>query len=70
MSVEKLKVIATSAVTWLTLASILVQGFIDELGPEFPSLVEPAARTAAFLGGVVLIIRRVSPVDVEDRGLV
>ena len=66
---SKLRTIASSSVTWLTFAAFVAQAVIDELGDDFPQYIEPAGRAVAVLLGAVAIIRRVTPVPPDERGL-
>ena len=67
---KKIKVVATSAVTYITFVAFTVQAVIAELGDDFPSIVEPGLRLVAVLAGVIGVIRRVTPVDHDAYGLV
>lgn len=67
---KKVKVVATSVVTWIMFAAVAVQAIVDELGDDFPSIVEPGLRLGAVLVGVIGVIRRVTPVGSDDYGLV
>ena len=68
--IERIQVIATAAVTYITLAGVLLQSVADELGDHFPSIVEPVGRALIAIGVAVAIIRRVSPVYADERGVV
>lgn len=71
--IEKLKVVASAAVTWLIAASVLVSAVAPQIAELFPKnaedITEWAARVVGWLAAAVLIIRRVSPVPVAERGL-
>ena len=73
MSVAKVRVVLSSAVTWLTLAAFVLQSVVAEAAnaglPDgaVETVVSWGGRGAAFLLGVVAVIRRVTPVD--DHGL-
>jgi hypothetical protein len=67
---KKIKVVATSAVTYITFFAFAVQAVVAELGDYFPSIVEPGLRVVAVLVGVIGVIRRVTPVGSDDYGLV
>jgi hypothetical protein len=73
-TIEKIKVIAFSAVTWLTAASAVVVILADEIAKVLPGgYQDDVARWALIVGGVLTaainIIRRVTPVIPEDRGI-
>jgi cytochrome c biogenesis factor len=70
----KVKTLLTSAVSYITLAIVVltaatpyVANLVD--GETAEVVVEWSARAITFLGGVVLIVRRVTPVPPEERGL-
>lgn len=71
--IEKLKVIASAAVTWLIAASVVVSAVAPQLAELFPQSAEDittwAARVVAWLGAAVLIVRRVTPVPADQRGI-
>lgn len=70
---EKLKVIASAAVTWLIAASVVVSAAAPQIAELFPAnaeaITEWAARVVAWLGAAVLIVRRVTPVPPSERGI-
>jgi len=71
---DRVRVVLSSVVTWLTLASAAVLIFSEEIAavlPEGPAadLGEWALRVVAWLGAAVAIIRRVTPVPESERGL-
>lgn len=67
---KKIKVIASSVVTWITMAAFVIQAIVAELGDDFPSIIEPGLRLGVILTGVIGVIRRVTPVGSDDYGLV
>tara|TARA_R110000744_G_scaffold208307_1_gene326953 strand:+ start:512 stop:724 length:213 start_codon:yes stop_codon:yes gene_type:complete len=67
--IERISTVARSAVTYLTLGGVVLQLIVDELSDELPSLIEPIGRVIAGLAVAVAIVRRVSPVFPEERGL-
>lgn len=71
--IERARVIATAAVTWLVAASAIVTAVAPQIGELFPNSAEDiaawAARVVAVLGGAVVIIRRVTPVAADERGV-
>lgn len=70
MTVQRARVIATSAVTWLIVAQLAGQAIVDEFGDTLPApWLELVGRAVVLLAGVVAVIRRVTPVMAEDRGL-
>lgn len=72
--IERVKVVAGAAVTWLVAASIVITIFSEEIGglltDDTAALVASWATTAVgWLGAAVAIIRRVTPVLPEERGI-
>lgn len=72
--VEQVKVVAGSAVTWMTVASTAVVIVSDELAKVLPAgaaetVGAVSVKVVAVLGAAVAIIRRVSPVLPSARGL-
>lgn len=72
--IDRLKVIASAAVTWLVALSVIVTAAAPQIGDLFPSSADDiatwAARVVAWIGVAVTIIRRVTPVSAEQRGVV
>ena len=71
---QRVQVVATSAVTWISTASFVVVVLAEEISkvvaPDSAETVtRVSVRIVALLGAVVAIIRRVSPVAIADRGL-
>ena len=71
---ERIRVIASAAVTWLVAASV----FVSASAPAVVSLLaegdaatvtEWSVRTVAWLLGAAAIIRRVTPVEPSARGI-
>ena len=67
--IDRAEVILTSAVTWITVVVSAIQVLIVSLDPASP-LAQVLAQAVTILVGVVAVIRRVTPVDKNDRGLV
>lgn len=70
--IDRIKVILTAAVTWLVvLATVLtiVAGELQDQGGDFAPVVAWIARIITVIGVVVTIIRRVTPVLPQQRGL-
>lgn len=70
----RLRVILTAAVTWLLVAQAALVAFADQIGPLLPT--PWADRINAFIisavaviVAVIAIIRRVTPVLPEERGI-
>lgn len=66
---DRAAVVMRSAVTYIVLAMSVVQTVILAVGDDIPEVAQYGAHVLAFLGGVVAVIRRVTPVDAEDRGV-
>lgn len=69
----RVHVFLNSVVSWLTLAIVVLTAFSSQIGELFPEGGEDIAawvvRVLAWLSGAVLIIRRVSPVAADQRGM-
>ena len=69
---ERIKVVLSAAVTYLTLAAVILGIFSEEIGKVFqlPDAVGQAiAAVASTIGVAIAIIRRVEPVIPRRRGL-
>ena len=68
--IDKARVVLTAAVTWITAAMLVIQFAItQEPLASIPEVAQYGAHALAFLANVILIIRRVTPVPAEDKGL-
>jgi hypothetical protein len=67
--IDRLKVIGSAAVTWLIATTVIVQTIVYELGDTWPVVAEAGAQILVVLAGAISVIRRVTPVDAEDRGV-
>ena len=70
--IDRVKVIAKTAVTWLVFASVLLTAIAGELGELLPGNPEVSTfimRVVAWLTAAVTIIRRVTPVAPDERGV-
>lgn len=69
----RVRVFLNSAVSYLTLAIVALTAFSAQIGSLFPEGGDDVAtwvvRILAWLSGAVLIIRRVSPVEPDQRGM-
>lgn len=70
----RVKVVLTAAPTWLAAASAAITTVAPELGRLAPAhtqiIATWAARLVVWIGGAILVIRRVTPViDRAQRGL-
>ncbi len=67
------RVVLRAAPTWLTAISVALTAAASEIGRLAPSggddVVRWCVTVAAWLTSAVAIIRRVSPVDQSERGL-
>lgn len=72
--IERAKVVATTAVTYLTAVAVLITAAHEEIAGLLP---EGTAEDVAgyvvialgWIGAAIAIIRRVTPVDPANRGL-
>ena len=68
--IDKARVILSSAVTYITALTVVLQFVLtQEVVADIPNAAQYITQAIAFLGGVVLVIRRVTPVPSEERGL-
>jgi hypothetical protein len=72
--IDRARVVLTAAVTWITLATTVLTGVAAAVVPNLPDpwgsqVAGWVAAAVAFLTGVVNIIRRVTPVPREERGV-
>lgn len=70
--VPKIKVIASSAVTWLTFAVVVLTMFSEEIAALLPAESDVTtwiATAVVWLSAAIAIIRRVTPVIPEERGI-
>ena len=68
--ITKAGVIAKAAVTYLVALTVLLQFIlVQDVVAEIPNAAQYITQAIAFIGGVVAIIRRVTPVPAEERGL-
>ena len=66
---KRAQTVATAAVTWLTVAAVVVQAIVAEVGGDWPMVAEYGARALVVIGTATAIIRRVTPVPAESRGV-
>lgn len=70
----RIKVVLSAAVTWIVVAQTVIVIFRDEVSKVLPTPFAErfemyAATVLAVLAAVVAVIRRVTPVEPEWRGL-
>lgn len=70
----KAQVVLTAAVTWLVIVAAVITVIADELAKVLPSpwsdrLSAWAITILGVLGAIIAIIRRVTPVEPAERGL-
>lgn len=72
MTIEKIRVILSSAVTWLTFALLVLSSVAAEvpaLGPIGETASRLALQAVVWVTVAISIIRRVSPVPPNKRGI-
>jgi len=70
--IDRVKVIARTAVTWLVFASVLLTAIAGELAdllPGNPEVTTFIMRVVAWITAAITIIRRVTPVAPDERGV-
>lgn len=70
----RIGVFLNAAVSYLTLITVALVAFSGQIGAMFPgetgeNVATWVVRILSWIAGTVLIIRRVSPVAVDDRGM-
>ncbi len=69
----RVRVVLRAAPTWLTAAAVVLTAAAHEISTIAPAGGEDVVRwlvtAAGWLASAVMIIRRVTPVDASDRGL-
>jgi len=73
-TIARIKVLLTAAVTWLIVASTIVTIMSEEIAAVLPdgaatTVGAVALKIVSIIGAAVAIIRRVTPVLPEERGL-
>lgn len=71
---ERAKVVATALVTWLVVLVAALQVVIDEIAPLLPAPWDQKVTSwllsaISVVSVAILIIRRVTPVPPEERGI-
>ena len=68
--ISRIRVLAGAAVTWLIAAQVALQWVLSqEILVEYPDWTQWLGQAVALIGGIVLVVRRVAPVDEKDQGL-
>lgn len=72
-TLARVRVVATSAVTWLQVVAAVLVIAAEEIAKAVPEISDDVTtvvvRVVAVLGAAVAIIRRVTPVLPDERGL-
>ena len=66
---DRARVIASAAATWLIATTALVTLIVAELGDTWPVVASAGGHILVVLAGAITVIRRVTPVDAQDRGV-
>lgn len=68
--IDQARVILTAAVSWI-IAAVAVLQFVltQDVIADYPVVAEWIGRAISLLGGVILVIRRVTPVAPAERGI-
>ena len=66
--IERVHTVLTAAVTWLTAAGAIAAILVEELA-DMPAVADIAAQAAVVIATATIIIRRVTPVLPDERGL-
>ena len=65
--IERAKVIAMAAVSWLIVIQVALQTVLVEV--DITMVAQYGGQALALIGGVILVIRRVTPVESGERGV-
>lgn len=65
--IERAKVIATAAVSWLIAIQVVLQTILVEV--DIPVVAQYGGQALALIGGAILVLRRVTPVESDQRGI-
>lgn len=65
---SRVKVVASAAVTWLTIAGAVATLLVEQLA-DFPAAADVASKAVIMIATATTIIRRVTPVAINERGL-
>ena len=67
---DRTQVVAKAAVTWITaVVAVLQYVLTQDVILDYPVVVQYIGQGVTLLGGIIAIIRRVTPVDKDDRGI-
>lgn len=72
--IARVRVVLTAAVTWITAVAAVIPFIADDIADQLPSgaaeqVTKYALLAVAWLGAAVSIIRRVTPVLPDERGV-
>jgi RecA/RadA recombinase len=68
--IDRARVLLTSAVTWLIAAQLVIQyALTQDVVAGIPLAAQVGGQVLAFIANAILIIRRVTPVAPEERGI-
>ena len=69
--IDKVRVVLTAAVTWITAAVVILQvALAQNVISDVPEATSVIGQIIVWLLGAIAIIRRVTPVASDERGIV
>jgi drug/metabolite transporter (DMT)-like permease len=67
---DRARVVAKAAVTWIaSVVAVLQYVLTQDVLMDYPTVVQYIGQAVALLGGVIAVIRRVTPVSKDERGI-
>ncbi len=63
----RVRTLSTAALSWLILATVVIQSVIAEVGDDWPDVARYGSQVLVVLGFIIAAVRSVSPA--ENRGL-
>ncbi len=68
-TISRIGVLLRAVVAWLLVALVVVQTIIVEIGPDIPAVAQYGGQAVALIIGLIAVVRRVTPVPKESRGI-
>jgi len=65
--IARAKVIATALVSWLILLQVILQTILVQV--DIPEVTQFVGQALALIAGIILVLRRVTPVEDSEKGL-
>ena len=65
--IARAKVIATALVSWLIVLQVILQTILVQV--DIPEVTQFVGQALALIAGIILVLRRVTPVEDSEKGL-